>query len=109
MEDIFKEAAKKNGATVDIKSELKYSAFKIAEDSKVVQTAISALKKNCVQNIETKVITGGLDANNLNAKGIETATLGVGYRQIHTSSEHLIIKDFELATRTIIEIVHSLA
>ena len=109
MEDIFKEAAKSNGASVNIKSELKYSAFKIAKDAKVVKIAVDALRKNGIQDLQTKVITGGLDANNLNAHGIETATLGLGYREIHTTDEYLLIKDFELATKGIIEIVHSLA
>jgi tripeptide aminopeptidase len=109
MKDVFNQAAKANGASVDIKSELKYSAFKIAEDSKVVKIAIEALQKNGVKDIRTKVITGGLDANNLNANGIETATLGVGYREIHTTEEYLIINEFETSTKTIIDIVHSLA
>ena len=108
MEAIFKAAAKETGTTVDVKKEIKYEAFLIPTDSKVVKIAVNALKKNGI-TAKTTVITGGLDANNFNAHGINAATLGVGYRDIHTTKEHLIIKDMETAAKSVIEIVESLA
>jgi tripeptide aminopeptidase len=108
MEDIFRDSAKETGTTVEIKTEIKYVAFLLPEDSKVVQLALLALKKNGI-DAKIKVITGGLDANNLNKNGIQTAALGVGYREIHTKKEYLIVKDMETMANTVIDIVEGLA
>lgn len=108
MEKIFYNAAKDNGVTVEIKKDIKYVAFKIDEKADVVQLAIKALKKNGIE-AKTKVITGGLDANNLNKHGIQAATLGVGYRDIHTTKEYLVIKDMETCAKTVMDIVEGLA
>jgi tripeptide aminopeptidase len=108
MEKVFISSAKEHNVKIDIKKELKYYSFLLDENSKVVQIALKALAKNGI-NAKTKVITGGLDANNFNRNGISTATLGVGYRDIHTKDETLIIKDAELITKTVIDIMESLA
>ncbi|MCX6112790.1 MAG: M20/M25/M40 family metallo-hydrolase [Proteobacteria bacterium] len=108
METIFRNSAREVGTSIDIKSEIKYEAFRIPEDSKVVQLAVKALKKYDIK-ANTLVITGGLDANNFNKHGIQTATLGVGCRDIHTTKEYLLIKDLETSARTVIDIVEGLA
>ena len=108
MEATFRASAKEIGANINIRSEIKYEAFRLPEDSKVVQIAVNALKKNGIK-AKTLVITGGLDANNLNKHGIQAATLGVGYRDIHTTEEHLVLKDLETSAKTMIEIVEGLA
>lgn len=108
MEKVFLSSAEEHGVKVDLKKEIKYYAFHLPEDSKVVQVAIKALAKHGV-NAETKVITGGLDANNFNKNGVQTATLGVGYKDIHTKNETVVIKDMETVTKAVIEIIESLS
>ena len=108
MENTFRRAAADTNTSVKIETVIKYEAFKLPEDSKVVQIALNTLKKNGIK-AKTLVITGGLDANNLNNHGIQAATLGVGYRDIHTTEEYLVIKDLEISAKTIIEIVEGLA
>lgn len=108
METIFKKAADEYGVKVDIKSELKYYSFMLPEDSDIVKIAIDAMSKNGIKP-ETKVITGGLDANNFNRHGIKAATLGVGNGDIHTKDEFAVIKDMETMTKTLIYLLESLA
>ena len=108
MENIFRSTAEEFGTKVDIKCVIKYYAFRLSESAKVVTLAIDALSKNGIK-AQTKVITGGLDANNMNKHGIDTATLGVGFRDIHTKSEHLVISDMEKVTKSIIDLVEGLA
>lgn len=108
METIFKDAANEFGVKVDVRSELKYYSFKLLEGSNVVKIAVDALSKNGIEP-EIKVITGGLDANNFNRHGIQTAALGTGQKNIHTKDECIEIKDMETATRTLIYILEDLA
>jgi len=108
MERIFKLAADENNVKVDIKSEIKYYSFKISETHPVVKYAIDAMSKNGIKPI-TEVITGGLDANNFNRNGIVTATLGVGCRDIHTKEETAVVKDMETITKSLIDLIESLA
>ncbi len=108
MEKIFVDAAHEFGVKIDLKKEIKYYSFLLPEDSRVVQVAVNALAKNGIKAV-TKVITGGLDANNFNKNGIQTATLGVGFKDIHTKNETLVIKDMETITKAVIEIMESLS
>jgi tripeptide aminopeptidase len=41
-----------------------------------------------------KVANGGLDANNFNARGIPTVTVGAGQREIHTAEEWIDLADY---------------
>lgn len=108
MKQIFNDVARESGVQVLIESGIKYYAFKLNEDAPVLRLALDALSKNGVK-AEMKVITGGLDANNFNKNGISTATLGVGFREIHTKNEYVIIKDMEIMTKTLISLVEGLA
>ena len=108
MEQIFRKAAKDHNVKIELNKEIKYYSFLLPENSKVVQVAIDALAKNGIK-AKKMVITGGLDANNFNRHGIETATLGVGYREIHTKNEYLIISEMEAVAKTAIDIVEILA
>ena len=108
MEQIFKQSAEEYKVKIDLKKEIKYYSFLLPEDSKVVKIAVDALAKNGVK-AKTKVITGGLDANNFNRNGIQTAALGVGYRDIHTKDEYLIIEEMEKVAKSVIDIVEFLA
>ena len=108
MEGIFKSAAQENNVKVNVKSEIKYYSFKISDSHPVVKYAIDAMSKNGIKP-KTEVITGGLDANNFNRNGVVTATLGVGCRDIHTKEETAIIKDMETITKSLIDLMESLA
>ncbi|NLN15409.1 MAG: M20/M25/M40 family metallo-hydrolase [Tissierellia bacterium] len=102
------EAAEKFGGRVEVDVVNAYSAFKVEEDSEIVQK----VKKAC-ENLGFEAITmtsgGGSDTNVLNAKGITAVNLGVGMRLAHTVDEHLYIKDLENAAELVLEIIKEYA
>jgi len=108
MVAIFKQSAKEVGAEVMIERKDLYKAYSLSETSDVVKHAKEALKKHGVTPA-TEVIRGGTDAANFNAHGIQTAVLGTGFRDIHSCKEMLILKEAELITKAMINIVEELA
>jgi tripeptide aminopeptidase len=104
MEDAFKRAARavRNKAgkrgQVYIEGQLDYESFRLARDQPCVVAAERAVRAEG-QEPELAVSNGGLDANWLTARGIPTATLGCGQRNIHTAKEELDIPDYHLARR----------
>lgn len=48
---------------------------------------------------------GGCDANYFNRKGIECVNLGTGMYELHTTSEHLVIEEFNRAADIVLETV----
>jgi tripeptide aminopeptidase len=50
------------------------------------------------------IISGGSDASEYNANGIETVVLGTGVRSEHTTEEHIHVDDMEKAVRIVKEI-----
>ena len=108
MEAIFKQGAKEVGAEVTVEKTLIYKAYLLSESSDIVKGLKKAFKKNGVET-ETLVIRGGTDAANHNAHGISTAVLGMGAREIHSCKEYLILKEAEVLTKTLVDIVEELA
>ena len=108
MEKVFREAAKEVGAEIKIEKKEALRAYYLSPDSDVVKIACSAIAKHDLKP-ETLVIKGGTDATHFNSHGIPTAVLGAGYRDIHTCKETLIIKEAEIITKVLIDIVEGLA
>lgn len=98
------DAAKKFGGTVKLDIEHTYGAFKVEEESEIVEKV-----KEACRNIGLKPYTassgGGSDTNVFNANGIESVNLGIGERKPHTVEEHLYIKDLENAAKLVLEII----
>jgi tripeptide aminopeptidase len=108
MKDAFKKAAKKFGAQVHIEENLALEAYSIPRDSKVVQLAVNAMRKNGIKE-DVKSIAGGSDATHINHKGIQTAVLGIGGRMMHSTEEYVVIDELIAITNVITTIVEDLA
>jgi tripeptide aminopeptidase len=108
MEEIFRQTAKEVGAEVEIKNNVALKAYYLAPETDVVKLAFNALTKYDVKP-ETQVIKGGTDAAHFNSHGIPTAVLGIGCRDIHSCKEYLIVKEAEIMTNVLIDIVEGLA
>jgi tripeptide aminopeptidase len=78
---------------LDFRARLEYEAFRLKEKQPVV-AAVDAAARSLGMKLEKKVITAGLDANWLVARGIPTVTLGTGNRDPHTTAENLTIADY---------------
>ena len=75
-----------------------YEAFRLDDESAVVQTAMRAVTEEGGKPL-LAVSNGGVDANWLVRHGIPTVTLGCGQRNVHTVSEELDIPDYLSACR----------
>ncbi len=87
----------------ELKSARDYDAFRLNETAPPVRAAKAAaarlgLAPLCV------ISNGGLDANYLNHKGIETVTLGAGQHNPHTVDEYVDLDEFATGCRLLIEL-----
>jgi len=102
------DVAKEMGAKVDFQTESSYPAYLFDDSAPVVKLAIEALKEiGC--NTGTFHSGGGSDANVFNGLGVPTVNLAVGYQKIHTTEEHIAIKDMVKVTEAVIQIIKKVA
>ncbi|OXM88146.1 M20/M25/M40 family metallo-hydrolase [Paenibacillus rigui] len=108
MRKACQEAAQEMGAKMEFGSELIYPAFMFDDEAPVVKLAVAALKKaGCTP--KTFHSGGGSDANVFNGLGVPTVNLAVGYQKIHTTEEHIAIKDLVKVAEVVVEIVKEAA
>jgi len=108
MTNTFQQAAEEMGASVSIERSTALNAYSIPTDSKVVQLAVKALEKNGIKP-DVKAIAGGTDATHLNHMGIQTAVLGIGCRQMHSTEEYAVIDEMVATTNVLITLVEDMA
>ena len=105
MVQCIKDAQAKYGtAEAEIEVVHAYSAFKVEEDSKVVEYAKQALENAGLTPFLAKS-GGGSDTNNLNGNGIMAINFGIGEKKPHTLEEHLHIKDLNSTGRLVLELI----
>lgn len=95
-----RKAAEEAGATADIAVERVFDAFNVPATAPTVELACRAMAANGLE-AETESGGGGSDANYFNRKGMECVILGVGYEDIHTTSEKMTISELVKATGTV--------
>lgn len=100
MRKAFEAAAAKHGAQVEVEVTNAYGPQKIAEDAPIVQLCQAAATRAGLtpRLIETG---GGSDVNIFNMHGIEAVNLSVGYKEIHSTKEHIAVADLEKAARLV--------
>jgi tripeptide aminopeptidase len=94
--------------SIDFKLKKDYHAFRIPDDSPVVQltaTALNSLGRTCTP----KVTDGGLDANFLNVKGVPTVTLGAGQHNPHTVDEYADLEEYRICCQVLLNLVANAA
>ena len=104
MIEAFENAAEELGGRAEVNSEVMYSALKAKEDSEVVSTVSEAIE-NIGREVSLISLGGGSDGNIFAGKGIDTAILGLGYENIHTTAERMPIEELAKITELIIEII----
>lgn len=104
MIEAFENAAEELGGRAEVNSEVMYSALKAKEDSEVVSTVSKAIE-NIGREVSLISLGGGSDGNIFAGKGIDTAILGLGYENIHTTAERMPIEELAKITELIIEII----
>lgn len=104
MREAFENAAKSLGGRAEVSIELMYDHLHAELDSKVVTTV-----RQAIENIGRKAyfisLGGGSDGNVFNGKGIQTVVLGLGYENIHTTSERIPVEELIKAAELVVEII----
>lgn len=104
MVSAFKQAAEELNGSADVTVEVMYPSFKYSESDDVVQKAIAAVNKIRRQP-RLLASGGGSDANIINGYGIPTVNLGIGYENIHTTSERMPIEELNKAAELVVALI----
>lgn len=108
MKTELERSAHKSGVSVDIETHHVYPGFKHDPQDKIVTMAENAVKT--IGRIpEMKHSGGGSDANVIAGLGIPTMNLGVGYEEIHTTSEMIPEEELIKASELVVALILSAA
>ncbi|MBA4495033.1 M20/M25/M40 family metallo-hydrolase [Paenactinomyces guangxiensis] len=100
----FHEAAEEFNARAEVETTVLYPAFQFDESDLVVQKAIAAVKQ-VGRKPYLGASGGGSDANVIAGYGIPTVNLGIGYENIHTTSERMPIAELVKAAELVFSLV----
>lgn len=94
------DAAARYGAQASVEIVRSYGVQRIAADAPIVRLCQDAARRAGLEPylVETG---GGSDVNNFTARGIEAVNLSIGYREIHSTNEHIAVADLEKAARLV--------
>lgn len=108
MKDTFEQTAKDSGGQAHVEIEKSYPGFKVNDDELVTKIAKeSAVTLGLKGN--TVISGGGSDGSIINTYGIPSVILGVGYENIHTTSERIAVKDLNMLTSQVLKIIELVA
>lgn len=94
MTEALESAAKELGGTVGVEVTRSYMGLDLGPESPAVARATKAAEAIGVTP-SLASSGGGSDANVFNSKGIQTAVLGVGYEEIHSTKEQMPLDQLE--------------
>jgi tripeptide aminopeptidase len=96
----LEDAARERGANVRIEVTRKYDAYRLTEETPIVQQAAAALRGMGVEP-RFEISGGGSDVNIFAQRGLSMANLSVGYRAIHSTDEHIAVADLNRAAELV--------
>ncbi|WP_210134795.1 M20/M25/M40 family metallo-hydrolase [Staphylococcus sp. GDX8P80P] len=108
MKETFESTAQEFGGEAKVIIEKSYPGFKLNDEEKVTQYAINSAKELGLTG-NTVIAGGGSDGSIINTFGIPTVILGVGYEDIHTTSERISIKSLNDLATQIVKIIELVA
>ena len=95
-----------NSAKVEFSTYPDYHAFRLRQSEPCVRLAKQAVRDAGMEP-RPMVMDAGLDANNLNQKGLPTVTLGTGTHHFHTIDEYVDIGQYLAACAVLLNIATS--
>ena len=108
MKRCLQEGAAKVGATVETVVARAFSSFNLGAEDEIVKIAVEAAKNLGLQ--PNLVATGGgSDTNVFNEAGLPAVNLCVGYNNVHTTEEKVLIENLEKAATYLLEIIRVVA
>ena len=90
--DRCQQAAEAFGGHMEVHQINRITGFRFAPDASIIQYAEDAMNAAGIKPW-TAVTCGGSDANELNAKGLPTVVISVGYLDIHSNKESMPIDE----------------
>ena len=96
--------AQKNNATIRITEHEEYRTFAIEESDPFLKFLGGVVRK-CGINPVLVETGGGSDANILNQHGIKAINMSTGMQQVHSSEEHIAIKDLYDGCRILLQTI----
>jgi tripeptide aminopeptidase len=104
MVEAFEEAARVRGADVKIDITHRYDAYRWSNDLPVIQRVGGALRAMGFQPVY-QLSGGGSDVNILAQRDIQMANVSIGYREIHSTSEHIAVADLNRAAELVVRLL----
>lgn len=105
---VFNRVAADSGAKSEVKVNLLYPEFRLDPELPLLKYAAAAAQ-NARLPVRFEASGGGSDANIFNAAGIPAANLSIGMQQVHTTEEHLDLRDLVADVRWLWEIIKATA
>jgi tripeptide aminopeptidase len=96
----LEDAARERGASVRIEVTRKYDAYRLTEETPIVQQAAAALRGMGVEP-RFEISGGGSDVNIFAQRGLSIANLSVGYHAIHSTDEYIAVADLNHAAELV--------
>jgi tripeptide aminopeptidase len=96
----FEEAARARGASVQVDITHKYDTYRWDEDLPIIRRVVVALEQMGFTPM-FHVSGGGSDVNILAQHGLQIANLSIGYREIHSTAEHIPVADLNRAAELV--------
>lgn len=104
MKETFEATAKEFGGEAHVEIETSYPGFKVEDDEDVTKYARASAVALGLKG-DTCIAGGGSDGNIMNRYGIPSVILGVGYENIHTTSERISTNDLYMLASQILKII----
>lgn len=99
--------AKQNGAQLEIASREEYKAFRIDENDSFLRFLDGIYKECGLEPVHTTT-GGGSDANIFNQNGIMAINISTGMQKVHSTEEHIYIKDLYNGSVVVLSAIASL-
>jgi tripeptide aminopeptidase len=89
---------------IEIKQYYRNMKYDLAKEPRALEYALEAVKRVGLKPLRGS-IRGGTDGSNLTARGLPTPNIFTGEQSFHGYTEWICIKDMELATETILQLI----
>lgn len=104
LSSIFINEIEQRGGRAEVKVTFLYPELKLDEEQPVVKLAVKAIESMGLSAVLTST-GGGSDASIINGQGIPCVNMGIGMRQVHTTSEYILINDLIKDAEMILQII----
>jgi tripeptide aminopeptidase len=96
----FELASRAAGASVQVEVTHKYDAYRLAKELPILDRIAAVMRAMQVEPT-FQISGGGSDVNILAQRGFQIANLSVGYREIHSTGEHIAVADLGRAAELV--------